>query len=49
MVEAAQPAVKGLPADSKVAAGACSVPFIEEIKKHPLKSCSRRATQTHTI
>jgi hypothetical protein len=41
-VEAAQLAVKGLPADAKMPAGACGVPSIEEIKEHPLKSCSRR-------
>src|SRR5213082_537215 len=37
-VEAASPAVKGLPADAKMPAGACDVASVEEIKEHPLKS-----------
>src|SRR5580704_2419121 len=45
-VEAAQPAIKRLAADAEMPASACSVPPIEEIKKHPLKSRSRPAAQT---
>src|SRR5258708_37750212 len=45
-VKAAPPAVKSLPADAEVPAGACSVPSIEEIEKHPLKPRSCRAAQT---
>src|SRR5713226_4622041 len=45
-VKAAQPAIKSLPADAEVPTGACSVPSIEEIEKHPLKSRSCRAAQT---
>src|SRR2546430_14308184 len=37
-VEAASPAVKGLPADAKKPAGAGGGASVEEIKKHPLKS-----------
>jgi hypothetical protein len=45
-VEAAQPPIKGLPADPEMPAGARGVPPIEEIEKHPLKSRSRRSAQT---
>src|SRR5713101_8186662 len=45
-VEAAQPAVKGLPADAEMPAGARGVPSIEEIEKHPLKSRLCSPTQT---
>jgi hypothetical protein len=37
-IETAPPAVKGLPADAEVPAGARGVPPAEEIEKHPLKS-----------
>jgi hypothetical protein len=45
-VEAAPPAVKGLPADAEVPAGARSAPPIEEIKEHPQKSRLCRPTQS---
>src|SRR5260370_41083832 len=45
-VEAAPPAVKGLPADAEVPASSRGVPPIEEIKEHPLKSRLCRPTQT---
>src|SRR5712692_4170220 len=38
-VKAAQPAIKSLAADAEVPAGACSVPSVEEVEKHPLKPC----------
>src|SRR5579864_1452854 len=38
-VEAAPPAIKGLPADAEVPAGARGVPSVEEVEKHPLKPC----------
>jgi hypothetical protein len=31
-VEAAQPAIEGLPADAEVSAGACGIPSVKEIK-----------------
>src|SRR5438094_6858767 len=45
-VEAASPAGKGLSAVAKVPARARDVPSVEEIKEHPLKSCSGRPAQT---
>src|SRR5713226_6116909 len=38
-VKAAQPAIKSLPADAEVPAGARGVPSVEEVEKHPLKPC----------
>src|SRR5437899_7466249 len=39
VVEAATPAIKSLPADAEVPAGACGVSSVEEVEKHPLKPC----------